>query len=210
MSRQPMADSDPLIHGLRFYSNALEVEEGEAPIFIHHAIEQGRSDFDLIFSPLYGHWSGHVLLDGFEWQGSEWEDEQYLRFKGFIVENSHGSRLISSGVLAEFGRFIGDDWAGSILFSASQPSMSEMLQMDRAFDFKSWSRFQKCPQARAVLHNWDGVYWEIFCKEKGWIERLIAYHHSNKQLCMFKVDPVLDYPNPRNGVELPPARPEQE
>lgn len=74
--------------------------------------------------------------------------------------------------------------------------------------FREWWDFSdgsKVPRNRwrdglhCVLHNWDGIYWEIFTVSEEERRILLQTHLSNPALHMFIVDFNNDFPHPREA-----------
>ena len=59
-------------------------------------------------------------------------------------------------------------------------------------------------EMRALLHMWDGVFWQLFTTEESDVDTLRRAHGGDPRLKMFFVDLDREYPDPSNA-ELEPA-----
>lgn len=200
-----MQDShSALLLGLRFYSKALEVvRETGGPIFVHHGLEESRSDFDFIFSPLYDQLENCDFVDhGDLWRCMD-DDSVIDELNSNHLGSCDGYTLRSGGQLKTHGRYVNDDWNSFVAFKRPHPPLVDISAVDRRLGHGDRSAFFGSDSAIAIFHDWDGVYWEIFSKDPVWVRTLINAHREDKRLDMRVVDFDLDYPNPgRKPSEL--------
>jgi len=171
------------IQGIRFYPDSLTIEP---PFFIHGRIEHRRSDFDYIFRPVYGlleTLNVKDLEDVVQWPWDMPEDDIESRLAA--VESMKGQILpghYCGKCLDLLGPYVQDDW-------------NELLLINSPFDGDLQSEW---PSDRfALLHDWDGVYWECYSNDIKIIAGLVDAHKGDKHLNIYQVDHMHDYPNPR-------------
>ena len=54
-------------------------------------------------------------------------------------------------------------------------------------------------QMRALLHMWDGVFWQLFTTEESDVDTLVRAHSSDPKVKMFFVHLDREYPDPSNA-----------
>ena len=179
-----------------------------APIFVHGRLEERRSDFDFIFSCLYPSIETLVFPD--EEDGGFISSHSASHVQALEVRAmSNGYRdrnvcLMSAFLLNDWGRYVSDDWNSALLFRPGL-ALTEMKELEENLCYRDDHKVLTDNDAAQVLfHNWDGVYWEIYCKDAALIERLLQTHRSNERLMIYKVEFALDYPDPRE-VQLEKA-----
>jgi hypothetical protein len=132
------------------------------------------------------------------------EDEYWalaleVRERNLSFEQVDKRGVMPASALERFGRYVSDDWNSALLFQSGALGFARMRAISEAVMYRDeHAEFEECHAAALYFHNWDGVYWEIFCKDATLIEHLVAAHRNEERLRMYKVDFRLDYPNPRN------------
>jgi hypothetical protein len=194
------------VAGLRFYRKSVCVESNRGtPVFRHGSIESGRSDFDLIFRCLYPRWIRKVFVDPY----CSGDDEYISELKGKFGDKllwatpATSVRAFRATALDSLGFGIPEFDSCELLVYNIQPNASltfEELAIPQYADGRNeWRDGLHC-----VLHNFDGVYWELFSTDQGDYRKLLETHSQNGALTMYWVDFQADYPTPRN-FELRPA-----
>ena len=201
--------------GIRFYRSSVTVEtNGGTPIFSHGTIEPDISDFDHIFRPLYPEWVDLILLDENEsWMmPCDLSDEEELRWnrdiESYRIKSptegedaflmSARTPLILARIFERFGKFVEEFQGSGYTLCGSDVPYSEVQKAER----RIWQ--SNCPNelpecVDTLLHNWDGVYWEIFAKNERHLDLLIGAHAHSKNLTMYWVSLADDFPIPRGS-----------
>ena len=77
------------------------------------------------------------------------------------------------------------------------PTFDLLKRLYWSRDFRLTS--DTCPsEMRAVLHMWDGIYWQLFTTERTDLDILIRVHSGDPKLKMYTVDFDREYPDPSN------------
>lgn len=74
-----------------------------------------------------------------------------------------------------------------------QPTFDLLKTLDFSLTSESWPQHM-----RAVLHMWDGIYWQLFTTERSDIDNLLRVHAGDPKLKMYFVDFDHEYPDPSN------------
>lgn len=170
-----------------------------------HGLRIYRNDHLGIFAPAAPAWRGHVFANTFGViVNSQLEVEDPL--PGLRAQ--YGSALLAADVKSQFALLRGDDFCrwgkalsfceGALLqiFREAPPfELLTQLYYGRKFRLtsKTWPK-----KMRAVLHMWDGVYWQIFTTERLDVDAVINAHAGDLNLKMFVVDLEREYPDPSN------------
>ena len=188
-----------MIHGLRFYRASVKrVKGASAPIFVHGRLEERRSDFDFIFSCLYPQLENLVFPDDLGEPFVAYVEEHIKQSLESFEFDGREFELVSARLLPVLGEHVSDDWNSALLFRAGEIDAPQMQKLADKLFFKDDRKVLTDNDAAQVLfHNWDGVYWEIYCKDAALIERLLQTHRGNERLAIYKVEFALDYPDPR-------------
>lgn len=190
-----------LSRGLRFYRSSVRVERGKGvPIFVHGEIESGRSDFDFIFKCLYERWSARFVLSEHCCFAENDREDVLMHVKdGLIWANGETSLLLHEGsFLPSFGREM-PEFDGSILVIL-RDCIDQGFTWKKFLDLANGNLVEVGDSAAVcgIVHNFDGVYWELFPADAEELEILLTTHRGNKALKMFWVDIAKDYPTPAN------------
>ena len=107
------------VPGIRFYPSSISVDpNGGTPIFLHGTVQEKRSDFDLIFEPLYPLWKDFVFLDDsglFRIFDDDLEQEEedlfYEKLDSAVIqrdEDPYGNtrKLMACSIFGEFGKYV--------------------------------------------------------------------------------------------------------
>lgn len=195
-----MNEENTMIYGLRFYRASVKKVEGRSgsPIFIHGRLEDNRSDFDFIFSCLYQAVGDYVFVENTSEPFAAYGEEYWAHALETLPDRTgyteHKIGMMPASVLESYGRGVSDDWT-AILFEQGIIGLKQMAAITNPAGEEA---FSSCKAAKVIFHNWDGVYWEIYCKDNRLIQHLLHSHRSNANLRIYKVDFKLDYPDPRN------------
>jgi hypothetical protein len=175
------------IQGIRFYPDSLTIDP---PFFIHGRIEQCRSDFDYIFRPIYDlleDLNVEDLEDVVQWPWDMPEGDIEDRLAKVEAMKGHAMAGYYSGKCLDIlGPYVQDDW-------------NELLLVSSPFDGDPYARSEWPSERFALLHDWDGIYWECFSNDPKIIDALIKVHKGDEHLNTYKVDHRHDYPNPRGS-----------
>jgi hypothetical protein len=220
-------NGDDSMHGIRFYRSTVEVHGDDEPIFVHGTLDDSRSDFDFLFSCLYDSWNDDQYVDHV-CPCHSWSDQECIvsnlssilgarcrtdRVDAIYWRNAFAwvgdAAIMPARVLRRFGKYVSDDWNHLVLFHGESLPARRMVNVNSSLSRPSLRQgrtraFEECEAAHTVLHNWDGVYWEIFTKRRDHIDTLLTTHKGDNRLHIFKVDFYHDYPNPRDAP-LEPA-----
>jgi hypothetical protein len=198
--------------GIRFYPTSFSVESGiGAPIFVHGTVDHNRSDFDLIFEPLYSDWEGSLFLDqdgiiriSDSELSEEEEDGLTAEMESYIHEerknsNEHiKSKLVNSSVFRRFGRYVYEFEGAGFCLLRIGTTLEKAIEIERYV----WSResLDDLPsEAICLIQNWDGVFWQIFTKDPNLLQRLCDTHCNNASLPAYWVELSKDFPIPRGS-----------
>jgi hypothetical protein len=125
------------------------------------------------------------------------------------LRRTYGSALLAVDVQRRLVLIRGsefDRWGAAMAFceGALLPVLHEAtpfetlrrLYWDRTFRLTSdtWP-----VQMRALLHMWDGVFWQLFTTEESDVDTLVRAHSSDPKVKMFFVDLDREYPDPSNA-----------
>jgi hypothetical protein len=199
------------VPGIRFYPSSISVDpNGGTPIFMHGTIQEKRSDFDFIFEPLYPLWKDFVFLDNsglFHIYDSdltrEEEDRLCEKRDSYVIrrEKDHFGNtleLMACSVFGEFGKYVYEfEGAG---FCVLEPGIS--IECALRIEKEVWGlrTLQELPQGViCLLHNWDGVFWQIFSTDLKYLNILQAVHGGSKVVPAYWVELSEDFPNPRGS-----------
>jgi len=196
--------------GLRFYRSSVKktVVEGVL-IYRHGRIRNDRADFDLIFRCLYPLWADRFLLKDYR----VFDEAEGVRLRlehgqSLVWANGKSSLLVfSASVLESLGPRM-EEGEGNLLLIYDSPPPETMTFAD-SWNFSPRRKpNRKHPRNRwreglhCVIHNWDGIYWELFTVDEQECVRLLDEHRDNRALTPYWVDFDKDFPDPRNHVEL--------
>lgn len=78
-----------------------------------------------------------------------------------------------------------------LVLNSAPPVMS--LESFESFEDNNLNKIQ------IIFHNWDGVFWEVYSKIAGIIDKIAKVHRSDENLEMYHVEYELDYPEPIRG-----------
>lgn len=192
---------DPSIFGLRFYRASVKrVDSDGVPTYLHGQIRSDCSDFHLIFEPIYQRLREKTLL-----VARSVVDDYASDLPRIWSGERAGIDAVSGAALDVLGQWMPEFQGGMILAYEDVPA-----QVVRGVDAWSFSVESKRKHARnrwkqglhSLLHNNDGVYWEVYSTDFGLCETLIEAHRSRSALSMFWVDFFKDFPgSARNGLE---------
>ena len=195
-----------MVRGLRFYRSSIRrVDEGGTPMFLHGQIEPDRSDFDLIFRPLYPRYEGKFMLSAHEIFSADTQEESLANVQRRLVwANGRTSLMVHDASALDFMGPTMEEFQGKDLLiwnDLPHPSMTwqDYLGIVYAPGERRWP-----PSLHCLLHCWDGIYWEIFTTDESELRELLKAHRDRAALQIFHVDFALDYPNPVR-TELKPA-----
>jgi hypothetical protein len=207
--------------GIRFYPSSILVEwDDGTPLFIHGTVQKQRSNFDLIFEPLYPLWKDCVLFDHdadlfriFDPDLTEQQEAHlYNRLDSYVIERYYGRarRLMACAVFGEFGRYVYEfEGTGFCVF---EPGTS--IEQAVSIDNEIWGQAspQSLPQGVVcLLQNWDGVFWQIFSSSPDYLKVLQAAHGGSQVLSPYWVELAQDFPSPRGSspeeVGMTPVEP---
>lgn len=201
------------IPGIRFYPTSITVDsDGGAPIFLHGTVEEDRSNFDLIFKPLYPMWENFIFLDEddsiriFDNELSEEEEESlYGEMKNYILDsrkNGEGqstSDLYRCVIFEKFGKYVYEFEGGGFCLLREGTSLERALEIEAQIWWPKEKLTELPEEVVCLIQNWDGVFWQIFTKEDAYLEKLCAVHCNFDALPAYWVELSKDYPNPRGG-----------
>jgi hypothetical protein len=192
------------IHGLRIYSQFVDVVRGDgAPILTHGRVSEDCSDFFYTFRPLASVWRGHHFANEF---GVSYGENMELEDPMPGLREQFGSSLVAADLDSQLLLLRGDDferWGPSMYFR--EGAFLPIFRERTAFDLLKrlyWSRdfrltSESWPsQMRAVLHMWDDVYWQLFTTERLDVDALLRVHIGDPKLKMYFVDFDREYPDP--------------
>jgi hypothetical protein len=164
-----------------------------------------RNDLVGIFRPLASAWHSHILANDF---GVTINAKGEIEDPFPALRMRYGSALLAADVKSQFALLGGDDfcrWGKAVSFceGALLPIFRE------APSFKSLTRlyygrgFRLTPETwpttmRAMLHMWDGAYWQLFTTEKSDVDAVIRAHRDDPKFKMYIVDLAREYPEPSN------------
>jgi len=200
------------IYGVRIYPQSVTKTLGRgARIFIHGRLAEDRSDLDYIFRPVASRWHGHFFVQDF---GVSYEEDGRISDPITELRKSYGADFHDADLKTQLLVIRADgfpNWApkfysceGALLPLFAEAPAFDLLQRiywDRSFVLSSatWPTGM-----RAILHNWDDMFWQLFSVDQRDIDSLVSSHLSNPKLKMFFVEFDSEYPNPTNK-ELTPA-----
>ncbi len=200
------------IHGLRIYPQSVKVIRGNdgSPIFIHGRVSDSCSDFFYIFRSLASVWDEHFFANDLEMC---YDEHMNLEDPISDLSEKFGSSFVAADLDSQLLLLRGDgfeQWGSSMYFSEGaflpifreQPTFELLKNLYWNQDFhltsESWPN-----QMRAVLHMWDGIYWQLFTTERSDIDTLVRIHAGDTNLKMYFVDFDHEYPWPSNqGLQL--------
>lgn len=186
------------MEGLRFYRNSVTAANDNGLLSFHHSsLEDQRADFDYIFSPIYKFLKRKLLLnDELPIFNPDFEYETYNQYSNYIVQDHDSFIIARASILESCGRNI-PEFEGNLI----------VIVEDNPFPYQEvWNDHLKFEQKRpesihCFLSNWDGLYWDIYTKEKSILDTLISQHANDDSLEIYHVDSNLDYPEPRRTKE---------
>jgi hypothetical protein len=185
--------------GLRFYRSSVRQTRGNGvPILVHGQIEPGRSDFDVIFRCLYPRWKPLCILSE-HWRFEPEQRRDMLRHVrgGMIWANGDTSLILHHArVLERRGRSMQEFEGNTLLLYAEPPP--ETLSWEEYLCIAGHGERSYPAAIRTVLHNFDGIYWEIYSTDPSDLDLLISEHRGNDALQMFRVEFGADFPTPGN------------
>lgn len=201
------------IHGVRFYSQAVQaINPNDATIFLHDRLSEATSDFYYHFHPLVDTWRDLFFISDYSTLNLWYENEKFRdpeqELKCRFGDDLYAHDTKRQTVILRGGSF--SKWApqlrsceGMLVYVFGQAPSFELLETLSSREF-SLTPFSWPNELRAVLHNWDDMYWQVFTNEPSDIECLVRYHFDNPRLKMFLVDMDLEFPSPSNR-ELQPV-----
>jgi hypothetical protein len=199
------------VPGIRFYPSSISVAPSDGtPIILHGTIQEKRSDFDLIFEPLYGLWRDFILVDDsgliriFDCDLTpEQEDDLYRRLDSHVIQSDkddYGNtrKLMTCSVFKDFGKYFYEfEGAG---FCVLEPGVT--LEHALRIEKEVWVgvSVKELPQGViCLLQNWDGVFWQIFATDPGYLKILQAAHGGSEVIPAYWVELSGDFPSPRGS-----------
>jgi len=199
------------VSGIRFYPSSISVEPGVgAPIYLHGTIQEKRSDFDLIFEPLYPLWKDFIFVDDspliriFDSDlTQEQEDDLYRKLDSFVIQtdkDQYGNtqNLMKCTVFREFGKYVYEFEGAGLCVLEPSVTLERALRIEN--EVWGQSSLKNLPQGVICLvQNWDGVFWQIFSNDQSYLKILQAAHGKSEALPAYWVDLSEDFPNPRGS-----------
>ena len=184
--------------GARFYVDAL-------PVGVDSTIQW--SAFDYLFAPLYS-----------EFQRDYFLDDDCLCFRPSLSDEEFES------LSSYYGRYVihdfGDEMAPSVISCESLPVLGPLVEECEGTTVCIFKRDVPFAQARAalkdlakyylvpdlprtypdlvdaLLHNWDGVYWQIFTRNETYLNKLVTTHARCSGLRGYSVRFEEEFPMP--------------
>ena len=200
------------IHGVRIYPQSVKVIPGDgSPIFVHGSVVEDCSDFFYTFRPLGSLWHGHVVANDFGLSYNERGQEDPMPG----LREQFGSSLFAADIDNGLMLLRGDDfplWGASMHFCEGAflpifrepPQFNLLRRLYWGRDFRLTSETWP-DEMRAVLHMWDGIYWQLFSVDRSDVDMLVRAHTGDPKLKMYFVDFDREYPDPSNGKLQPAA-----
>ena len=199
------------VPGIRFYPSSISVEpSGGTPIFLHGAILEKRSDFDRVFEPLYPLWMDFVFVDDsgliriFDCDlTQEREDDLYRKLDSYVIqrdEDQYGNtrKLMSCSVFRDFGKYVYEFEGAGFCVLEPGVTLEHALRIEK--EVRGQVLLKELPQGViCLLQNWDGVFWQIFSTDPGYLKTLQAAHGGSEVLPAYWVELSKDFPNPRGS-----------
>lgn len=194
-----MNPDQPQIEGVRIYGSPTDATD-------QRNRQRPRSEFQRLFERCESLWQGHSIVMDFGvtiGEGGQVENPVpglKAEFGNSLVAADLESRLLMlDGNCFEL-------WAphlahhpGTILtVFRRQPSLKQLrrLYWDRSFRLTSetWPT-----QMRAVLHEWDDTFWQLFSCVSSDIEGIVRTHGNDDGLSIHPVQIEREFPNPSNA-----------
>lgn len=181
------------LYGLRFYPASVTTRNFEGvPFIMHGSVSEKYSDFHLIFRSLYPLWQDKFLLRWKNVLGGEHEGlPSKDAYDSLVVWDSEKTMVcaFSAKALDLIGMSMPDEH--TLLIYDSPPPGSMTWQ--KLYDFssggkKKHKRNRWRENLHCILHNHDGIYWELFTVDEQECIKLRERHCQNAALRMCPVD----------------------
>jgi hypothetical protein len=185
------------VPGIRFYPSG-------------SSLSPRRSYFDHIFEPLYPFWRDFVFVDDsgliriFDCNlNQEQEDALYRKLDSYIIqsdEDQYGNtrKLMTCSVFRDLGKYVYEFEGAGFCLLEPGVTLEHALRIEKAV----WGQvlLEELPQGViCLLQNWDGVFWQIFSTDPGYLKTLHAAHGGSVALPAYWVELSEDFPNPRGS-----------
>ena len=176
------------MEGIRFYrsSVSLSVESG-ALSYSHDQIQQNRSDFDYLFSCVYNYFAeSFVVCDQIFLPDDEDEPDLYNKMLSCVrLSENNNPVCFTADILHIYGRQMPE-------FEGNEISIASRLPEENG-EFKLWNYNERCKEdIEAIIVNFDGIFWEIYAKNKMIENVLLKQHKSDSNLEIYRVDYEMD------------------
>lgn len=170
-----------------------------------HGLRIYHRDFVRLFRPVVPAWRGHVLAQDFGVSIGEHGVKDPVpglreRYGSGLLAVDVPSQLVhlSADELGRWGASVRDPEGALLPVFREPPSFELLKRLYWGRDFRLTSA--TWPEGmRALLHMWDGTYWQLFTTERSDIDALIRAHGGDTKLAMYFVDLDQEYPNPSNA-----------
>lgn len=170
---------------------------------IVHGLRIYRNDLLGIFAPAATAWRGHIFANDF---GLIVNSQGKIDDPLPALREQYGPALLAADVRSQFALLRGDDfcrWVKAVRFceGAWLPIFREAPPFELLTQLCYSRKFRLTPKTwpkrmRALLHMWDGVYWQIFTTERSDVDAVIRAHEGKTDFKMFVVDLEREYPDP--------------
>jgi hypothetical protein len=174
------------------------------PIHVHRRLDQTRSDFTYIFSPIFPSLCGCYTVEGFGVtlgeSGIDYHEEQLReRFGASLARIARKEQyvLLRTDKIRDWSDSIEGFEGGFYPIFSRRPIASEIKAVYGASTVKLKAR-NISRDIRAVIDNWDGIYWQYFSRTAGDLEALISHHLRDPMLDIFYVEFDEEFPDPSN------------
>lgn len=194
-----------LVHGLRLYPQTVQIVRGvDAPIYLHGRLAEAASDFWTIFHPIVPMLQGRIAVASF---GVAYDENFEMEDPWPALREQFGASLLDATLDGQLMLLDGDgfvDWGlhhadvcGCLPIFDQRPDhdLARRVYWDHQAPLSSanWPA-----ELRAIIHNWDDIYWQIFSTDPSDIATLIRAHAHDARLKLFRVELDREYPDPSN------------